>query len=147
MLKNNVKKKKNNVKKQNSNFEKQCQKTKMSKNNVKKKKTMLKNKTLKNKTQTSKNNVKKQKCRKTQLRKTKLKLRKITMPSVGRIGHHSTSDDSSAYRSVDEVRHWDSTQHPIARLKTYMLDRGCWDNNKDKAWKEECQRRVSYKAV
>ena len=70
-----------------------------------------------------------------------------TMSSVGRIGHHSTSDDSSAYRSVDEVRHWDSTQHPIARLKTYMLDRGCWDNNKDKAWKEECQRRVSYKAV
>lgn len=23
-----------------------------------------------------------------------------------RIGHHSTSDDSTAYRSVDEVKYW-----------------------------------------
>lgn len=59
-----------------------------------------------------------------------------------RIGHHSTSDDSSAYRSVDEVRHWDSTQHPIARLKTYMVGRGCWDNIRDKAWKDTCQKKV-----
>ena len=33
-----------------------------------------------------------------------------------RIGHHSTSDDSSAYRSVDEVRYWDQRDHPITRL-------------------------------
>ena len=32
-----------------------------------------------------------------------------------RIGHHSTSDDSSAYRSVDEVRYWDQKDHPINR--------------------------------
>lgn len=32
-----------------------------------------------------------------------------------RIGHHSTSDDSSAYRSVDEVRYWDQKDHPITR--------------------------------
>ncbi|XP_018016480.1 2-oxoisovalerate dehydrogenase subunit alpha, mitochondrial-like [Hyalella azteca] len=59
-----------------------------------------------------------------------------------RIGHHSTSDDSSAYRSVDEVRHWDSTQHPIARLRTYMADRGYWDDARDKRWKEDCQKQV-----
>ncbi|KAF2364995.1 Dehydrogenase E1 component [Trinorchestia longiramus] len=59
-----------------------------------------------------------------------------------RIGHHSTSDDSSAYRSVDEVRHWDSTQHPIARLRTYMTDRSYWDDHKDKQWKEECHKKV-----
>merc|ERR1712076_205003 len=34
-------------------------------------------------------------------------------PTYG-IGHHSTSDDSSAYRSVDEVRYWDQKGHPIA---------------------------------
>ncbi len=32
-----------------------------------------------------------------------------------RIGHHSTSDDSSAYRSVDEVKQWDQKDHPITR--------------------------------
>jgi len=51
-----------------------------------------------------------------------------------RIGHHSTSDDSSAYRSVDEVKSWNNMQHPIARLKAYMIARGCWDVSKDKAW-------------
>jgi len=59
-----------------------------------------------------------------------------------RIGHHSTSDDSSAYRSVDEVRHWDSTQHPIFRLRTYMVDKGYWDQDKDKAWKDECNKKI-----
>ncbi|NXE31012.1 ODBA dehydrogenase, partial [Ardeotis kori] len=30
----------------------------------------------------------------------------FALPPRGRIGHHSTSDDSSAYRSVDEVNYW-----------------------------------------
>ena len=34
-----------------------------------------------------------------------------------RIGHHSTSDDSTAYRSKDEVNYWDKLDHPIARLR------------------------------
>ncbi|OPJ68011.1 hypothetical protein AV530_019927 [Patagioenas fasciata monilis] len=41
------------------------------------------------------------------------------------IGHHSTSDDSSAYRSVDEVHHWDQQDHPIARLRRFLRLRGC----------------------
>lgn len=59
-----------------------------------------------------------------------------------RIGHHSTSDDSSAYRSVDEVRLWDSTQHPIARLRAYMVHNGYWDEAKEKQWKDDCKRQV-----
>uniref|UniRef100_A0ACB8FTY4 Uncharacterized protein n=1 Tax=Sphaerodactylus townsendi TaxID=933632 RepID=A0ACB8FTY4_9SAUR len=43
-----------------------------------------------------------------------------------RIGHHSTSDDSSAYRSVDEVNYWDKQDHPISRLRHYMVGRGWW---------------------
>ncbi|XP_038548905.1 2-oxoisovalerate dehydrogenase subunit alpha, mitochondrial-like [Micropterus salmoides] len=39
---------------------------------------------------------------------------------VPRIGHHSTSDDSSAYCSVDEVNYWDKQDHPISRLRHYM---------------------------
>ncbi|KAL3205207.1 hypothetical protein MRX96_011110 [Rhipicephalus microplus] len=49
-----------------------------------------------------------------------------------RIGHHSTSDDSTAYRSVDEVRTWDEHAHPITRLRQYLLDRGYWSEQQDK---------------
>ncbi|KAB7506691.1 2-oxoisovalerate dehydrogenase subunit alpha, mitochondrial [Armadillidium nasatum] len=59
-----------------------------------------------------------------------------------RIGHHSTSDDSSAYRSVDEVQYWDSTQHPIARLRSYLVSKQYWDDDKEKKWKEDCKRQV-----
>uniref|UniRef100_A0A023G5H9 2-oxoisovalerate dehydrogenase subunit alpha n=1 Tax=Amblyomma triste TaxID=251400 RepID=A0A023G5H9_AMBTT len=49
-----------------------------------------------------------------------------------RIGHHSTSDDSTAYRSVDEVRTWDEQGHPITRLRHYLMDRGYWTEQQDK---------------
>jgi len=59
-----------------------------------------------------------------------------------RIGHHSTSDDSSVYRSADEVRHWDSKQHPILRLRNYMMNRGCWDAEKETQWKVDCKKKI-----
>ncbi|KAH7942237.1 hypothetical protein HPB49_022263 [Dermacentor silvarum] len=49
-----------------------------------------------------------------------------------RIGHHSTSDDSTAYRSVDEVRTWDEHAHPIMRLRHFLVDRGYWSEQQDK---------------
>jgi len=59
-----------------------------------------------------------------------------------RIGHHSTSDDSSAYRSVDEVRFWDSTDHPISRLRLYMVNKGWWDDTKEAEWKQKSKTKV-----
>lgn len=53
-----------------------------------------------------------------------------------RIGHHSTSDDSSAYRSVDEVNYWDKQDHPISRLRLYLNTKGLWDDDQDKDWKK-----------
>lgn len=38
-------------------------------------------------------------------------------PVLFRQGHHSTSDDSSRYRSVDEVNMWKNTDHPISRFR------------------------------
>lgn len=48
-----------------------------------------------------------------------------------RIGHHSTSDDSSAYRSVDEVRYWDQKDHPITKFASYLIKKGLWDETKE----------------
>lgn len=47
-----------------------------------------------------------------------------------RVGHHSTSDDSTAYRTIEEIEIWQNTEHPVAKLKNYMLQRG-WLNEQD----------------
>ncbi|KAJ6663535.1 hypothetical protein lerEdw1_009614 [Lerista edwardsae] len=59
-----------------------------------------------------------------------------------RIGHHSTSDDSSAYRSVDEVNYWDKQDHPISRLRHYMVGREWWDEEQEKSWRKKSRKRV-----
>lgn len=59
-----------------------------------------------------------------------------------RIGHHSTSDDSSAYRSMEEVSQWDSTDQPIARLRKYMERKGWWDDSQEKEWKDSTRKQV-----
>lgn len=58
------------------------------------------------------------------------------------IGHHSTSDDSSAYRSVDEVNYWDKQDHPISRLRHYMQGRGWWDEEQEKGWRKSSRKKV-----
>lgn len=61
---------------------------------------------------------------------------------LNRIGHHSTSDDSSAYRSVDEVNYWDKQDHPISRLRQYLLSQGWWDEEQEKAWRKQSRKKV-----
>ena len=45
--------------------------------------------------------------------------------SLHRIGHHSTSDDSSVYRSLQEVNYWDKEDHPIGRLRYTLITKAC----------------------
>ncbi|KAL3874993.1 hypothetical protein ACJMK2_037936 [Sinanodonta woodiana] len=61
-----------------------------------------------------------------------------------RIGHHSTSDDSSAYRSVDEVSHWNKEDTPIARLRLYMIKKGWWNDDAEKEWKQDSKKQASH---
>ena len=61
-----------------------------------------------------------------------------------RIGHHSTSDDSSAYRSVDEVSYWDERNNPITRLRHYMINMGWWNEEAEKEWMLDTRKRVSH---
>uniref|UniRef100_K3WEH6 2-oxoisovalerate dehydrogenase subunit alpha n=1 Tax=Globisporangium ultimum (strain ATCC 200006 / CBS 805.95 / DAOM BR144) TaxID=431595 RepID=K3WEH6_GLOUD len=41
-----------------------------------------------------------------------------------RQGHHSTSDDSTRYREVAEIKHWKETCDPIDRTRSYLFRRG-----------------------
>jgi len=54
-----------------------------------------------------------------------------------RVGHHSTSDDATRYRTAEEVEEWKQKYNPITRLKNYMKNNNIWDDDKDAAlWKE-----------
>lgn len=44
-----------------------------------------------------------------------------------RRGHHSTSDDSTRYRSSTEIKHWNDNFDPVTRFKLYMESKGWWN--------------------
>lgn len=58
-----------------------------------------------------------------------------------RVGHHSTSDDSSIYRKKGEIMSWDD-QSPIHRLRNYMENKGWWNDELETAWKEKSKKNV-----
>ncbi|KAI4320603.1 hypothetical protein MLD38_034064 [Melastoma candidum] len=45
-----------------------------------------------------------------------------------RIGHHSTSDDSTKYRPVDEINYWKNSRNPVSRLRRWVERNGWWCN-------------------
>jgi len=53
-----------------------------------------------------------------------------------RVGHHSTSDDSSRYRSSEDIKSWQQNNNPLTRLRLYLEDQQWWDAEKDRdLWK------------
>ena len=48
-----------------------------------------------------------------------------------RRGHHSTSDDSTRYRSLSEINDW-AALDPMKRFQKYMLSQGWWDEDRDR---------------
>lgn len=53
-----------------------------------------------------------------------------------RLGPHTTSDDPTIYRDDSEVKEWEK-KDPIERFKKYLIDKGLWSEEKDKALYEE----------
>jgi 2-oxoisovalerate dehydrogenase E1 component alpha subunit len=49
-----------------------------------------------------------------------------------RVSHHSTSDDSFAYRARVEVEDWKRRDNPIIRLRKWMENEGIWSEEKEK---------------
>ncbi|GJV89235.1 2-oxoisovalerate dehydrogenase subunit alpha 1, mitochondrial-like protein [Tanacetum coccineum] len=48
-----------------------------------------------------------------------------------RVGHHSTSDDSTKYRTKDEINHWRTVHSPITRFRKWIERKGWWTQNED----------------
>ncbi|KAL0879857.1 hypothetical protein ABMA27_002390 [Loxostege sticticalis] len=56
-----------------------------------------------------------------------------------RVGHHSTSDDSTAYRSVEEIEKWTKDENPVQKFKLYLERKGLWDADSDKSQQKEAR--------
>ncbi|KAI8045799.1 2-oxoisovalerate dehydrogenase subunit alpha, mitochondrial [Drosophila gunungcola] len=59
-----------------------------------------------------------------------------------RVGHHSTSDDSTAYRSAEEIEVWNSVEHPISKLKRYMVHKGWFDETEETEFIKDVRKKV-----
>ncbi|RKP18578.1 hypothetical protein ROZALSC1DRAFT_29749 [Rozella allomycis CSF55] len=59
-----------------------------------------------------------------------------------RVGHHSTSDDSSAYRSKEEVEKWRSNYNPVVRFRKYLEKRDWWNANDELEVQESIRKEV-----
>lgn len=49
-----------------------------------------------------------------------------------RVGHHSTSDDWSRYRSSQEVEEWKVKACPVARFRAFIEKQGWWDEEQER---------------
>lgn len=59
-----------------------------------------------------------------------------------RRGHHSTSDDSTAYRSKNEIEQW-SNENPINRLKRFLEKKNLWNEQNDVEYAKETKKQVN----
>ena len=59
-----------------------------------------------------------------------------------RVGNHTTSDDSSRYRSDDDVKFWNEKGHPITRSFKYLVNLGIWSESQDTDLRNEQEKRV-----
>lgn len=54
----------------------------------------------------------------------------IGIKIIFRLGHHSTSDNSTAYRSADEIAKW-NIHTPLAKFRNYLESCGLWSQDKE----------------
>ena len=59
-----------------------------------------------------------------------------------RISHHSTSDDSSAYRGRDEVNIWKSSRNPLSRLRLWLESKGVWSEEMEKQTRAQLRKDI-----
>ena len=58
-----------------------------------------------------------------------------------RLSDHTTADDASRYRPAEEVERY-RAEEPLTRLRQFLIDRGAWTQDQEKALLAECAARV-----
>eukprot|EP00834_Sanchytrium_tribonematis_P000768 NODE_14_length_51535_cov_1.125049.p46 type:complete len:115 gc:universal NODE_14_length_51535_cov_1.125049:5994-5650(-) len=59
-----------------------------------------------------------------------------------RVGHHSTSDDSSAYRKSSELESWVKNDNPLTRLRLYLENSKLWNADLEKETKSAVRKSI-----
>lgn len=59
-----------------------------------------------------------------------------------RVSHHSTSDDSFAYREQSDTVPWVQKNNPIVRLGHWLESRGLWDGSTDVETRKRIRREI-----
>lgn len=59
-----------------------------------------------------------------------------------RVSHHSTSDDSFAYRSKQEVEDWKRRDNPISRMRKWIENQGWWNEDTEQTARKEIRKEI-----
>jgi 2-oxoisovalerate dehydrogenase E1 component alpha subunit len=59
-----------------------------------------------------------------------------------RVGHHSTSDDSSRYRPSEEIQYWHGSHNPLTRTRKLLESLSLWDDSKEFEHRRKCRDEV-----
>ncbi len=62
--------------------------------------------------------------------------------SILSVGHHSTSDDSFAYRPRQEVEDRKRIDNPISRFRLFLESRGWWSAEDEERYKEQVKKQI-----
>ncbi|KAJ7517070.1 hypothetical protein O6H91_21G025300 [Diphasiastrum complanatum] len=59
-----------------------------------------------------------------------------------RVSHHSTSDDSTKYRSGEELSHWKVMRDPVVRFRRWLEGNGWWNRQKDTELQSHSRKKI-----
>ncbi|KAL3339773.1 hypothetical protein AABB24_028406 [Solanum stoloniferum] len=59
-----------------------------------------------------------------------------------RVAHHSTSDDSTKYRPVEEIEHWKTAKSPISKFRKYIQRNGWWNDENESELRRDIRKQV-----
>ncbi|XP_009757208.1 2-oxoisovalerate dehydrogenase subunit alpha 1, mitochondrial isoform X1 [Nicotiana tabacum] len=59
-----------------------------------------------------------------------------------RVAHHSTSDDSTKYRPVEEIEHWKTAKSPISRFRKWIQRNGWWNDENESELRGDTRKQV-----
>ncbi|CAN6903078.1 unnamed protein product [Brassica oleracea] len=59
-----------------------------------------------------------------------------------RVGHHSTSDDSTKYRAADEIQYWKMSRNPVNRFRKWVEDNGWWSEEDESKIRSNARKQI-----
>lgn len=62
-----------------------------------------------------------------------------------RVGHHSTSDDSTKYRPVKEIEWWRLARDPVTRFRKWIESNGWWNGEVESELRNDTRKQVNLK--